>query len=48
MNALLYSRAIPVPGDYENKKDAPLYDASKDANNDINLSDTDDEIIVKK
>ena len=48
VNALLYSRAIPMPGDSESKKDAPLYDASKDANNDIDLSDSEDEIIVKK
>lgn len=37
-----------MPGDSESKKDAPLYDATKDANNDIDLSDSEDEIIVKK
>ena len=38
-----------MPGDSEEKADAPLYDASKDANNDIDLSDdADDAILVKK
>ena len=34
MNAVMYSRAMPMYGDGEKKDDdnAPLYDASKDAN----------------
>jgi hypothetical protein len=47
-NALLYSRAVPMPGDDNDSDDAPLYDDSKDACQDIDLSSTDDEIIVRK
>jgi hypothetical protein len=45
-NALLYSRAVPMPGDTEEKSDAPLYDDSLDANNPANFEDFEDEIDV--
>ena len=51
LNALLYSRAMPMPDDTSNKdnSDAPLYDDSKDANNPNNFKDfdEDEEIEVK-
>lgn len=47
MNAIMYSRAVPMPGD-DAEDDAPLFDATKDACEDIDLDSTDDEIIVKK
>jgi len=48
-NALLYSRAVPIPGDESEKDDAPLYDESKDMNNPANFEDfgDEDEIEVK-
>lgn len=45
-NALLYARAVPMPGDVEDKSDAPLYDDTKDANNPDNFEDFEDEIDV--
>ena len=49
-NALMYSRAVPMPGD-EKEPDRPLFDASKDACNPENFKneqfDEEDEIIVK-
>ena len=45
-NALLYSRAVPMPGDTEEESDAPLYDDSLDANNQANFEDFEDEIDV--
>lgn len=51
-NALLYSRAIPLPGDGKgDSEQAPLYDESKDACNPDNFKDEfndEDEIIVRK
>lgn len=46
-NAIMYSRAMPMPGD-DDEKDAPLFDASKDANEDIDLTGNDDEEIIVK
>jgi hypothetical protein len=47
VNAVMYSRALPMPDD-EKEDDKPLYDDSKDANNPDNFKDfTDDEEIVK-
>ena len=47
VNAIMYSRAMPMPGDMaENSR--PLYDDSKDANNPENFTDfTDDEEVVR-
>lgn len=42
-NALLYTRAVPMPGDEDDKADAPLYDDTKDANNPDNFEDFEDE-----
>lgn len=47
-NALLYARAVPMPGDVEDKLDAPLYDDTKDANSPNNFEDFEDEIDVTK
>lgn len=45
-NAILYSRCVPTYGDYSSKTDnAPIYDESKNANNDIDLDDDSEEII---
>lgn len=41
-NALLYSRAVPMPDDVSNDKDKPLYDDAFDANNPDNFSKFDD------
>lgn len=46
-NALLYSRAVPMPGDVSDKADAPLYDGSKDANDPKNFEAFNDEIEIK-
>lgn len=45
-NAILYSRATPLPDD-ERESDAPRFDASKDANNPDLYTDLDDEEIVR-
>ena len=48
VNAIMYSRAMPMPGDKGENGNAPLYDGSKDANNPENFTDfTDDEEIVR-
>lgn len=45
----MFSHAMPVVGEDSGKDDEPLFDESKDACNDIDLSETDDdEIIVKR
>lgn len=49
-NLIMYSRAMPHP-DYESKKetnDRPLFDESKDANEDIKITDDDEEEIVRR
>ena len=47
-NALLYSRAMPLPGD-KTDTDAPLYDERKDANNpDLFKDFTQDEEVVRQ
>lgn len=48
INAIMYSRAVPMPGDKDENDDKPLYDDSKDANNPDNFKDfTGDEEIVR-
>ena len=48
VNAIMYSRAVPMPGDRDEAADKPLYDDSKDANNPDNFKDfTADEEIVR-
>lgn len=48
INAIMYSRAVPMPGDKDENADKPLYDDSKDANNPDNFKDfTGDEEIVR-
>lgn len=47
-NVVLYSHSIPIPGedsDNKNNDDAPLYDDSKDACQDIDLTGIDEETI---
>lgn len=46
-NIVLYSHSIPIPGENDTDDDAPLYDDSKDACADIDLTDSDEEEIVK-
>nr|DAL02899.1 MAG TPA: hypothetical protein [Caudoviricetes sp.] len=48
INALMYSRVVPMPNDESKPDDAPAFDESKDACQDIDLTDNDDEIIVKR
>ena len=49
MNAILYSLVVPVPGDDSTDENAPVFDESKDACNDIDLNDDcDDEIITAR
>lgn len=48
INAIMYSRAVPMPGDDAESDNAPIFDATKDACQDIDLESTDEEIIVKK
>lgn len=45
-NALLYSRAVPMPGDTEDKVDKPLFDESLDACDPKNFEDFEEEIDV--
>jgi hypothetical protein len=48
-NAIMYSRAMPMPND-ETEDDAPLYDDSLDANNPDNFNkfnDFEDEEVVR-
>lgn len=48
-NAIIYSRAIPMPGDEKETDNKPIYDESKDACNPDNFKDEvfdKDEIIV--
>ena len=48
VNAIMYSRAMPMPGDKGENGNAPLYDGSKDANDPENFKDfTDDEEAVR-
>ena len=44
-NVIMYSHAIPIPGDDD---EAPLYDDSKDACADIDLNDNEEEIIKSR
>ncbi|MCM1217648.1 MAG: hypothetical protein NC548_24415 [Lachnospiraceae bacterium] len=44
-NALLYSRAVPMPGDEADSADRPLYDDAFDANNPDNFGKFDDDDI---
>lgn len=46
-NALMYGRAVPMPGDDKESDNAPLYDESKDACNPDNFPEFEDEIIIK-
>lgn len=49
-NAIMYSRAMPHP-DYEDRKETgnkPLFDESKNADNDIKITDEEDEEIIRK
>lgn len=43
----MYSHVIPIPNDDAENDDAPLYDDSKDACQDIDLSGIDEETIAK-
>ena len=45
-NAILYSRAMPMPDD-EKANDTPLYDGTKDANDPNNFNDFNEEEIVR-
>ena len=45
-NAILYSRAMPMPDD-EKDNDTPLYDGTKDANDPNNFNDFNEEEIVR-
>ena len=48
VNAIMYSRAMPMPGDKGENGNAPLYDGSKDANDPENFKDfTDDDEVVR-
>lgn len=47
INAIMYSRTVPMPGDKDEDADKPLYDDSKDANNPDNFNDFDDEEVVR-
>ena len=49
-NAIMFSRAVPLPGDDSDDENAPLFDASKDACEDIDLESTEHEteIIVRR
>lgn len=46
VNALLYSRAVPMPKDGEDE-DAPLFDENKDMNDPINFETFDNEEVVR-
>ena len=49
MNAILYSHVIPIPNEDSKTpdNDAPIYDDSKDACNDIDLTGIDEDIIAQ-
>lgn len=46
-NALLYSRAVPMPDDGDTDDAPPLYDESKDANDPNKFTLDNDEEIVR-
>lgn len=46
LNALMYSRAMPMPGDESETADAPLYDDALDANNPDNFDKFTEETIT--
>lgn len=47
MNAIMYTRAVPMYGDKEENNEQPLYDDSLDANNVDKFNDFEDEQIVR-
>ena len=46
LNALMYSRAMPMPGDVSETSDRPLYDDALDANNPQNFDKFNEETIT--
>lgn len=45
INALLYSRSVPVPGDTDDDTDTMPYDAKRDACDPNNFEDIEEQII---
>ena len=46
LNALMYSRAMPMPGDVSETSDRPLYDDALDANNPQNFDKFNEETVT--